>query len=67
MLSIRTRFVKVLFDTQFFEQFLELVHILDENVASFGTFVGSNYSGCFELVGQFAGTVVSYLEGTLET
>ena len=47
------------------EEFLKLVEVGDEHVASFGTFVGT-YDACgFELVGEFACSVVSYLEGAL--
>ena len=47
------------------EEFLELVEVGDEHVASFGTFVGTYDASGFELVGEFACAVVAYLEGTL--
>ena len=49
------------------EEFLELVEVGDEYVASFGTFVRTYDAGGFELVGEFACAVVAYLEGALES
>ena len=56
-----------LLDTELFEQFVELVEVGDEDVASLRTFVRTDYTGGFELVGEFAGTVIAYLERPLQT
>ena len=47
------------------EEFLKLVEVGDKYISSFGTFVWTYYAGGFELVGEFACSVVSYLEGAL--
>ena len=52
---------------QFGEQSFELVGILDEDVTAFGAFIGADDTGGFELVGEFAGAVVAYLKGALQT
>ena len=47
------------------EEFLELVEVGDKYISSFGPFVWTYYAGGFELVGEFACSVVSNLEGAL--
>ena len=54
-----------LFRSEVGEEMLKLVEVLYEDVSTHRAFVGSDDSGCFELVRQFASAVITDFEHTL--